>query len=370
MTELSLSSLALGSEVGQGGQGRVVAILDDPDRVVKIYHDPSLIDGGALQALIDARRSIHVNGRDPSHWASWPLARVVDSGRTVGFTMPIAPPSCVRIIAGRPRPADLSFLAQQSRPMWGPVALPDTAERLEILSALAGSMAGLHRQGVVLGDVSFANILWRLDPLPGIFLLDCDGFRSESYHRSAGLPAPVAVDTPDWDDPLAVPGAPATADSDNYKLSVAVVRVLSRSLTARPQGGLPLLPDLPDAQGRRISDLLERTVTSPSGSRPPAAEWCRALSVRRSVVVAPVTPRTIQAPPPKPQLLQPGGGPRRTRPVVHVAAGARVDASRCVPQAQGLDPRDATEPDDLSRITRNSSPGPYPAAPDAGGGSP
>ncbi|MFJ3586458.1 hypothetical protein ACIPPS_30115 [Streptomyces sp. NPDC090127] len=60
----------------------------------------------------------------------------------------------------------------------------------------------LHAMGLVVGDLSQANVLWSLEPGPAVHLLDCDGV------RITGRPAVLdQADTPDWLDPHAPPGA-------------------------------------------------------------------------------------------------------------------------------------------------------------------
>ncbi|GAA2756165.1 hypothetical protein GCM10009872_15250 [Actinopolymorpha rutila] len=206
------------------------------------------------------------------------------------------------------RLADLSYLATAPKPIWGPVSLPSHSEKLGILRDLAGVVDTLHRRGIVLGDISFANVLWTVTPRPGVMLLDCDGMRLEG--RTSVLPQ---ADTLDWDDPYVVRGAEPTRDQDRYKLALAVLRVLCASLNRRLDGR-PLDPALLGANPSGVQDLLSKAAGA-AGTRPAASEWMTALSDRvMQPVLAPASRRRIDMPKPKPDLLA-SGGPRQFRPV-------------------------------------------------------
>jgi hypothetical protein len=157
-------------------------------------------------------------------------------------------------------------------------------------------------------------VLWAGAPRPRIMLLDCDGMRREG--RDPVLPQ---AETLDWNDPLAGPGTKTTPtiDRDCYKLALAVLRILTRSLDARPTPATTVDPGLfeqPDT-AQRVESLL-RQAGGPVGSRPTAKQWALALSGRTFVpVTTPAQRRTINAPQPQPDMLN-GAQPREYRSVV------------------------------------------------------
>lgn len=319
MTTVQLAALRVGDQLAEGGQGSVYELPDRSGEVLKLYHDPDHreFNASALDRLVAARDSIAYSGRPVDAFAAWPSAVVVDSSRTVGLLMPRVPEEFTLEI-GRHEPladrsrrlADLSYLAQEPRPLWGSVELPDRAEKLQILRYFAGVVEALHNRGIVLGDISFANVYWARSPEPRVMVIDCDSMRYEG-----GMSVLPPTDTIDWDDPKAGPGVPPSKDQDRYKLALAVLRVISRTLDARPEDSTVRDFSHLGAVGGRVEALFAEAA-GPAGSRPAASKWVAALSDRQTQPVRTGTPRApIVAPPPQPGLLIKKGGARASRPV-------------------------------------------------------
>lgn len=313
MTAVQLSTLRIGDQLDDGGQGVVFALLDRPGQVLKRYHNPDdpQFNAAALRRLVAARDSITYAGRPVEKFAAWPSAVVIDGSKTVGFLMPRVPEDefMLQIRSSR-RLANLSYLAQVPPPLWGSVELPDDAEKLQILRFLAGVVEALHNRGIVLGDISFGNVLWARGGEPRVMVIDCDGMRSEG-----GVSVLPPVDTIDWDDPKAGRGAAPSKDQDRYKLAMAVLRVVSRTLDARPEdSGDHDFSQLGPAGGRIKALLVE--ASGSAGSRPVAAKWVAALSDRQTRPIPTGTSRRpIDAPPPQPSLLVKKDDVRETRSV-------------------------------------------------------
>lgn len=297
--DLQLRNLRLGAELAGGGQGRIHGLGGEPDRVVKVYHDPQSphINGSVLTELVQLGPTLNVAGHRHEIWAAWPLARVLDGQKAVGFVMQMAPEPFWFTLGGQKRLADFSYLASRPSHLWGNVELPDEITRIRILAHLASVIATLHQFGLVAGDLSFGNILWKTKPTPGVMLIDCDGLHREG-HQSV-LPQ---ADTVDWDDPLAAPATPPDRDRDNYKFALAVLRVLTQKLTARPSANEASTLNLPPHLDAGVRELLQRAA-GPRGTRPTAVEWQKVLSARRTVHVLSPTQRFIQAPPANPSLI-------------------------------------------------------------------
>ena len=311
---VQLRDLVIGIELATGGQGSVFDLPAWPGAVLKKYHEPvpASFCAASVAALVHERDHILHEGEPVDQWAAWPSMIVLDGSRTVGFVMPRAPEAFMLTIRGQLRLADLSYLATEPRPLWGSVSLPGDAERVAVLRHLAGAIQSLHHRGIVFGDISFGNILWSTQPRPRVLLLDCDGMQPPN--RLAVLPS---ADTPDWEDPFARVPLP-DVDRDNYKLALAVVRILTRSMDARPGGTTDratlrgLAPDV----ANRVGALVDRA-SGPVGSRPQAGEWAAALGGRTSIPVQSNGQRrlAVDAPPPRPDLLATRSEPRVFTPV-------------------------------------------------------
>jgi hypothetical protein len=311
VTEVQLSALSLGDCLASGGQGSIYAITDDPGIVFKRYHNPAdpALAAATLRFLVAERSMIAFAGSPVDEWAAWPAATVCADGRPIGFLMKRVGPEFAITIRGRDKLADLSYLATEPGPLWADVPLPTDQDRVRILHHLAGAMHALHQRGIVFGDVSFANVLWAQSPRPKIMLLDCDGMRPSG--RPAVLPQ---TETLDWDDPMAPARSAPTIEQDRYKLSLAVLRVLARSLDARPHADLcPPMNGLDQSTAVRVGQLLMAAAGHPA-ARPSAADWANVLSGRVTVPVPLLVARKIDGPPPKPDVLS--NAPRVFRPVV------------------------------------------------------
>ncbi|MER5474087.1 hypothetical protein ABZX90_40520 [Streptomyces sp. NPDC002935] len=277
--DVSLGSLTLGARVGDGGQGEVYGV-SGPDRLLyKSYREPGKVDGGELAALVALRQGLAPADRERlDRETAWPLCRVMDGGTTTGFLMRRAPDSMTwRTSRGEGRLTDLSYLLRPPRAAWQDVAQPSPAERYALVVAVLGLFRWLHTLGLVVGDVSHANVLWTVRPGPAPYLLDCDGA------RLVGRPPVLEqADTPDWHDPLAAPGT-ATVDSDRYKTALVVGRVLSQDPYVAP--GKPLQPlsgVLDDRRDSAVRALWEQAA-GPRGTRPHLAQWCTALAGRDTI---------------------------------------------------------------------------------------
>jgi hypothetical protein len=308
-TSVERSTLHIGPELADGGQGKVFALSGEPTLVYKEYHDPGSprMVPTALVDLISRAPQITVRGRPAHEWAAWPQTAVTDGGRLTGFLMPRVPREFTLVVGGRPRLADLSYLSRPPAPKWGEVDLPNDDVRVAILRHFAATMDALHARGLVIGDISFGNVLWRADPA-GIMLIDCDGIHPEG--EASVMPQ---ADTLDWNDPAAAPGERPDRDRDRYKLSLAVARVLAQDLTVRPCEAARATLHAPEPIQQSVRPLLQQACSG--GLRPDAARWVQALGGRTTISVAPPTPQQRDAPPPNPDLIVDGTRPRQHRTV-------------------------------------------------------
>ncbi|MFD9124467.1 hypothetical protein [Kitasatospora sp. NPDC059571] len=271
------AALVLDGIVGAGGQGRIHRLAGGSGLLFKEYLDPAGVDAGALADLVALRRALgETERRALDHRTAWPLCRVVAEGRCAGFLMHAAPDTMRwRTAAGAFRLTELQYLLHPVKPATGGVVRPDPAQRLDLVRLTVHLIADLHRYGLVIGDLSQANILWTVAPEPAVFLLDCDGIRRAGAH-----PVLDQADTPDWGDPLSPYGSHATVDSDRYKAALVVGRVLAQDAYLAPGAPLDLLPGiLTDRQTAAVRRLWQQAAGA-YGTRPDLAAWAGALDGR------------------------------------------------------------------------------------------
>ena len=296
MTEIQLGRLSLGRCIAEGSQGRIIELADHPGTVAKLYRsrELGLVDGRALGELVRIRGFVESEGLQVDHFAAWPHTVVLDGLRKAGFMMQRVHDPFLAGFGPTTALAELGLLVNV-----GDVPTPGVYERVLLLRALAAVMDALHRQGLVLGDLSPRNIAWTTAPVPRVMLLDCDGI------RPAGEPGVLPpADTRGWEDPSNL-GMPPTADSDRFKLALAIARVLTGNRNAAPG----LRPDLGFAgeAGLLVGPLtrLMDQAAGPPGTRPTASQWATVLDVRRpwdgsGTHLAPPMPSPPPPPPPVP----------------------------------------------------------------------
>lgn len=277
--DVPLGTLNLRDRIGDGGQGEVYDV-DGPGRLLyKSYREPHKVAGGVLADLVALRQGLDPADRDRlDRETAWPLCRVVDGGRVTGFLMRRAPDAMTwRTSRDDTRLIELSYLLRPPKAAWQAVPQPSPAERYALVLAVVDLLARLHSLGLVVGDVSQANVLWSVRPGPAVHLLDCDGV------RLAGRP-PVLdqADTPDWHDPLAAPGV-VTVDSDRYKAALVVGRVLGQDPYVAPGKPFSPLPGVLDERRENAVRALWDQAAGPRGSRPHLGQWLTALAGRDTI---------------------------------------------------------------------------------------
>lgn len=278
--EVELAALGPTVVLGRGGAGSVEAVGRDyvpgVSLVFKRYHRSQLVDGAALRRLVGWRRRLPRADRARlDAVAAWPLAVVVTGrGELTGVLMRRVPPvfvATVRLPSGKRRSVlrEAQYLVAdpgRARRLGAPEA--DPRDRLEVVWSLCEVVAFLHRNRIVLGDLSTRNVLWCGGP-GRVLLVDCDSM------TLGGVGSPVApAFTVDWDDPAQ--STMAAASSDVYKLGLFVLRSLARSFQTRDPSAADAALDGP---GRW---LLRCSLDPDPDARPHADAWDRWASGRRA----------------------------------------------------------------------------------------
>lgn len=325
--------LTLGQLLAEGGEGRVFELDSIPGPLANWPLGTG--EGLVYKQLRQPREAqdlantvsflMALAARDPALAArvraasAWPVALAV--GETpavaVGSLMPRAPGwFWLRHREGGPRLATLSYLASDPDRIafaYGTkVPAPGTPSRVGVVYALArlleawqGTAARSEATAgpevwdgtgrAVHGDLSARNVLWSLDPVPAVYVLDCDGAAVTAGSLVPGsgpqgqpVGRPVRATTPNWDDPGLAPGAGPGLWSDRYLLGLAFLRVVGAAhfpVQARQRRGEKLNIDLEVPHSwRHLPDMVqlwglcERALSLVDmPSRPTPGEWAAAL---------------------------------------------------------------------------------------------
>lgn len=239
--ELDVSCLREGRVLGHGSQGRVVELVAPKGFVAKWY----LSEPAAVPELVSWRQRLPRAQRSIlDGMACWPRAVLRDGDRVAGTLLPTAPADfghAVRLPSGAVR----TVLSGLRSLVAGPdVLLAPPAFRLAAVAKFAQAIAFLHAYGVVLGNVSMHNTLWRATESAEVevYLLDCDTARLEG------------------------PDSPARKE-DLYQLALVAVRVLAGDAHTRdPNATAPLL-------GHTLLPLPRAGLSPEPAERPPASAW-------------------------------------------------------------------------------------------------
>lgn len=141
--------LALGSQLGRGGEANVYAVADQPALAAKLWLEPDQVQRAKLLAML---RTVP---QDPAGSGShislaWPQGTVVDAGgQVMGFVMP-------RLATGSYR-----ALHQIYHPGSRRTAAPGLGWHwlLRVARNLSATLASLHAAGYVVGDLNESNVL-------------------------------------------------------------------------------------------------------------------------------------------------------------------------------------------------------------------
>lgn len=272
---LSVARLGrLGELLGAGGQGRVfdapnLSLPDAPGALVYKEYKSAPQSGNGLRKLVKIRNSLDPEARRKfDQRAAWPLRVVEDADRVCGVVMPRIPDSYFqkRMLPGTGKIEDgirevQNLLIPPARAQRVGMPVPSSTERLMICRDFAAALHLVHKNGLVIGDLSARNGLYRLHERPSVMLVDCDAIRVRGT-----MSAVAQLNSPDWDPPEKM----LTQSSDRYKFGLFVLRCLSTgeqiSTTRDPSRADAAL----DAAGRRLL----RAALSPNGeSRTTAQAW-------------------------------------------------------------------------------------------------
>jgi DNA-binding helix-hairpin-helix protein with protein kinase domain len=293
--------VALGALLGRGGEGAVHALLEQPGRVAKLYHQrPERSKEDKLRHMVAAADAALLG------YCAWPQATLHTRGGAIaGFVM--------QDIGAR----------RSIHTVYSPVDRLDTLPHagfdllLGVARNTAAAFGTLHAHGHVLGDVNQGNVV--VDADARVMLIDCDSFQVRAGDALHLCDVGVGHFTPPELQGLpSFAGCVRSANHDNFGLALLLFHLLMggrhpfSGVPRVPQAGEALETDIralryayaPDAARRGLTapprtvpvevlplvlrQLFVRAFTEPGvrGQRPTAQDWLHALDAARSRLAA------------------------------------------------------------------------------------
>lgn len=281
--DIPIGSVQLGQRLGTGGQGEVHRVQNHQGMAFKRYFSPA-VNADSLRALVEFPDSLDAFGRAGLlAQTAWPLRRVTDGGRVVGFLMQEVPGQFFGKTTAGPKLRELQYLLYQPKPMWGDITPLDPAGRVQLAHGFVRLMRTLHDHAMVLGDISMRNLLWSPGQPPQIFILDCDGAHLSGY--PSVLPQP---ETPGWEDPHK-PATGLDLDTDCYKVACAVGRILAATAEVRPGEPLKPVPGIAPNVAALTQECF-KAAAGAHGTRPSLSRWAQVLAGREMISLPSVPP--------------------------------------------------------------------------------
>ncbi|MGV9386495.1 LppU/SCO3897 family protein [Nonomuraea sp. NPDC003707] len=316
------STLALGRQLGRGGQGEVYQVtnkkINEADGggwevVYKEYNATVLpqLDAAALATSVALLGELsEAEGRWLCERTAWPAALVEKQGHASGFLMRVIPDrfqftyqSLANTGPDTRRLANLEYLLNTDDYVTSIGLSVSEHDRLLLLADLAATLTRLHRIGITVGDLSPKNLLFTTTPKPECFLIDCDAMR---LRGASVLPQ---TETPDWQIPAGE--EKATPASDIYKLALLAIRLFARHQSATDPTALASLAPA-------IGDLARAGLNPDPALRPTPSAWAEQLTAAgntastipaKTTVTGHTPSQSNASSTPRPTGRHPTGGP-------------------------------------------------------------
>ncbi len=290
-------AIALGKELGSGGEGAVYEIAGDTRRVAKIYHQPATPEKAEKLRSMAELASI-----DLTAIASWPLEVVCEGSR-----------NRVRGIV-LPRIDNHDEVHKLYSPAHRKIEYPDKdwSFLAHVAMNCCAAFDAIHAKGHVIGDVNQGNVL--VSQRGTVFLIDCDSFQVHARGRRFSCDVGVPQFTPPELQGQNFRGLARSVNHDRFGLALVIFHLLlmgrhpfagrylgkgdmpieqaiaefryafsrhaAKLEMAAPPNTLPI-----DHVTPRLAPLFERAFGrggEQPDTRPSAAEWHAALSAELS----------------------------------------------------------------------------------------
>ena len=301
------------TELASGGEGIVHSIAGQPTLVFKEYKRVVLpkLNITALEGLASLESRIPAaDWQRISSRTTWPHTLVYDGSSPVGFLMDRVPSTYYKKygLARSPRTVlcEWNYLIHRggttNANMTSEIPTVDDKIILALVQDLAKTVQALHRNGVIIGDMSGKNLIWDVNPTQ-VLIIDCDSFRIDG--------APATTDpkqSPDWIDPMVGKGS-TNMESDIYKLGIAAYRAFWRVPSGDPTPTI-IRTNPPRSIPDPLVEIIARSIQSTG--RPSADDWVNAIEqINRfggRTVIKARGPNDPTGPIPRPTMGSAGAG--------------------------------------------------------------
>lgn len=295
------NNVALGTELGRGGEGAVFDVAGSPTTVAKLYLKPpsrELADKLAAMAAMSTPGLLNI--------AAWPTEVLRDpGGQVAGFLMPKA---------GGYKPI---FTLYSPKPRLREFPTADWRFLIHAAANTARAFSTVHNAGLVIGDVNHGNLVVTDDAT--VKMIDCDSFQVASGNKTWFCTVGVGThQPPEMQARTSYAGVLRTPDQDRFGLAVLIFQLLcmnrhpfsgrfvgkgeppnieeaikasryaysrdaARTQMTAPPGSLPI-----DALTPEIRDLFEAAFAPGAArqGRPTAEAWVTALGGLASALTA------------------------------------------------------------------------------------
>lgn len=229
-------TIAIGRELGRGGEGSVYEVTSNHVLVAKLYNDNHQPDA-AKQAKL--RFMVTTADKELLSYAAWPQETLhhIAYGPVVGFLMPkISSRAAIHMLYS---------------PAHRRQDYPRVAWDFLLLAArnTAAAFAAIHQHGHVLGDVNQGNVLVGADSR--VVLIDTDSFQIDAHDTKHLCKVGVAHFTPpELQVVAAFDRIPRTSNHDNFGLALLIFHLLFGG--RHPYSGVPLRADAGEALEKDI----------------------------------------------------------------------------------------------------------------------
>lgn len=244
---LSGTSVNMATEIGRGGEGRILTIEGDPDLAAKVYHkEPSPEQRDKILAMVkNPPKDPTINGPTRHVSIVWPKdALFMDrrQRRFAGFLMPrIQSKSFIKMITYiSPNDRLATFLGAFT---W----------RHLVVTAfnLSSCTAAIHQRGHFIGDVNESNFL--VSPMATLAVIDCDSFQIKDpannrlWRCNVGKPEYTAPEISN----ASFKDVDRTKETDNFALAVLIFQLLMEGTHPYSAKG-PLVENAPTVRDKII----------------------------------------------------------------------------------------------------------------------
>lgn len=221
------NQITLGKKLGEGGEGYVCAVNEQPQQVAKIYHITHLPDADKQAKLRYMIANVNEDLLQYTAWATDTLHKS-QGGRIIGFLMP-------RIVDCHP-------IHTLYNPSYRRNTYPTLTWRFLIYTArnLASAVNTLHKEGHVIGDINQGNLLFSKDSK--VILIDTDSFQiSTPTTTHLSLVGVAHFTPPERQGNTNFDTVPRTQNHDNFGLAVLIFHLLFGG--RHPYAGVPLISE-------------------------------------------------------------------------------------------------------------------------------